>query len=186
MHKRIAIDIDGVIYDIVDSTIRYLRELETPVILNRKDWTTYKLSGCCNISYTDEKELFLNTKLYNGKPIENSIESIKELVSKGWIIYLITARDFDALYSLTIKWLQEYHVPFHKLIFSKDKISFLKKESIDFFVEDYDTTALEARCNNIKNVYLIDAPYNQNALGITRVKNLAEVVNLVEKEINKE
>ena len=90
-----------------------------------------------------------------------------EAASNGVVNVIITARprwDHRRVWSDTLHWLQENHIPFDMLLFDKDKhdslVRHVKPARVLGFVEDRDKHALELASRGTQ-VYLLDYPHNR-------------------------
>jgi uncharacterized HAD superfamily protein len=184
MGFKAGIDLDGVIFDILDASINYLEGVHN-IIIKKKDWTSYYISDLIPI-ITEEKatEMYLNPGMYvGGKELDNAIDNINKLKKDGWWIDIVTARDWSCL-TVTLDWLSDVKLEVDRLSFvtSAEKSKYAEEETFNIFIEDkYDTAkSLE---DIVPLVYLIDAPYNQasESNAIIRVKDFNDILEDLKK-----
>ena len=185
MEKLIAIVIDGVVYDVVESACKYLKN-KHDVTITRDEWNTYRLEDLHLISDEDAVKMFSDYNLYLGNPMEGAIKSLAKFKKLGWTIQLLTSRNFEKLYTTTVDWLKDNSVPFDKLVFcDHNKGEYLSTYKVKFFVDDYPKFVKDAKDNYVDCVYLLDATYNRDydnfSDGVIRVKDLSMVLNIVEE-----
>lgn len=146
---RIGIDVDGVLTDSerwqIEYASKYFYEKDKTVIVNPKGYDTDEIF---NISKQEDKELWAKGvwDYVKEPPRKFANEVIAKLQEEGNEIYIITARDGTATYigtkekemqDILIKWLEEYKIPYNKIIFSsEDKLDICLENNIDVMIED--------------------------------------------------
>lgn len=184
---RFGIDIDGTITR-PDTIIPFLNK-DFGLQLKMEDITEYDISPYVDV---DEKVLFQwfrtnESLIYQQSPLS---DWAKEVIG-NWIdfgdFYYISARK-TYLLDITEKWFQKNQIPYHhiELIGSHDKITSIKKHSINIFFEDKHDNAVQIseECNI--PVILFNTSYNQGHLpsNVIRVNNWLEAEHWVNKQFN--
>lgn len=171
MKKTIAIDMDGVLADTEPHFAAYY-ERATGIKLTRKD-----------IDGMDERVAFGGTAqsmahesgFFRTLPLmEGAVEAVKSLMEDFEIYIVSAAMEFPLSLPEKYDWLQE-HFPFiswRNIVFCGDK-SIIKT---DFLIDDH--------CKNLDFCHgkpiMFDAFHNTNLHHHQRVKNWAEVLELME------
>jgi len=175
-NKRIGIDLDGVVYDLIG-------EFDKMLISKGIEPNLFQYSRGLSPSQVHEylEEFSWGHPFLTIPTYPNAINSINEL-NKTLDVYLITHRDWcDYGIADTIRRLHDDKVKFTDLIFSPNKGSEAKKFNIDYFVEDnLENARYITKLSNSK-VFLIDREYNKSKdlKGIRRVKDLSRVVEIL-------
>lgn len=178
---RIGVDLDGVVYDFVDSFRRYLvgighalDALPEPNVwemweawgMGKDEWLAHFSAGI------ESGEIF-----GSGAPYRGAAEVLDNLSLAGHAIHIVTHRNVhpDAI-GLTAKWLDRHDIWHDTLTFSADKTVV----PCDIFIED---NIDNARALDVAGTcaVLMDRAWNQNAPGIKRVSNWGEFQKMVDR-----
>lgn len=165
--KKIGVDLDGVIADIVGSTINFLNnthEYEVKHKLSREDFTSYHMHDWLDgWSSVKSIKLFEDSRVYeNSKVIPYADVGTAFLKNMGFIVEIVTARPFSLLY-VTTNWLKKRNITYDRLVFSPSdmKQNVAKDENLNYFIEDRLDTALSLR-DVCEKVIILDALYNKS------------------------
>lgn len=96
----------------------------------------------------------------------------------GWTIVLVTARpqwQYKRIYADTLYWLRDNDIPYHLLLFNKDKVEAIHADLAPAwpvaFVEDHPRNALALASAGV-NVLLYDQPHNDDVPATDRIKRV--------------
>lgn len=166
MERIVGIDIDGVI---TDETGGYERNIWHHYLCDYLGKEVNKKEDIYNIyhAYDIEKSVidnFLKNNLENIYkdliPLKGAQKVLKNLKNKKFDIILISARE-EKYREVTSRWLSYYNIKYDKLVLSKDKVPYAKKEGIELFIEDDQSNAEDFKKNGI-DVILFDKKHNRN------------------------
>lgn len=172
--KRIALDLDGVIWDLVKPWVseynkKYNDNIQT------EDIKEYILSNTLIKATPEELSAILLENGFWDKvlPFSNSYEYLEKL-NNEFELYIATKTDYK-LYEIKVKRLLELF-PFIK----QDQIICIYNKTIldvDWLVDDYEDNLLGGKFNKI----ILDAAYNRNIpyLNWYRAKDLKDVYNII-------
>lgn len=197
---RIGIDIDGVLIDVEQYAIDYISKycVENNIAYEIKD-SNYNFYKTFNITEQEEDDFWnANIESYgtNQKSRPFASEVINKLKSKGYEIYIITARWLSnredevgkRMRDIVKKWLNENDIYYDKLIFSKDskerKIREIIDNKIDIMIEDSPNNIMEL--SSLIPVICYDCNYNKNIKGknITRCYSWYDIYKKIGCEDN--
>jgi hypothetical protein len=178
MNKRIAFDIDGVIYS----------------------WTRYAFNYALehHYAYPDESiehffgyeeehseifwfNLVREISLYYKAPMKKEyVELLNKFKDSGWIIFYLTNRP-DCTKTVTYNWLEDSGAPFlQNLYFTEKKSSIIRCKEIDYHIDD------RGKCiDDVKNFcpsFLVNNFWNseyKEPSNCKRISNLLEVEELL-------
>ena len=184
-NKRIAVDIENTIINIMPPFIDLLRK-EHNIIMDEKELLReYNLNKTTGLDHDAIRELF--KKVWEPPYSElmllysNSVPSVLEKISKNFSIDIITATEGNQ--KIIKKWLSDHEIKYDNIIFvksAKDKVNYI----FEIIIEDYPEVAKLALENN-KKVILVDWLYNRNEPGLDgkqnffRVKSWDEIPKIV-------
>jgi uncharacterized HAD superfamily protein len=157
-HKKIGLDIDGVLADFVGAMMELFPEMTD----RSKYWNDPHIRSNFN-KINKDKEFWLNIKpLLTELPFEPHC--------------YITARSIGA--EVTQEWLKKHGfptAPIYCVGSGESKVEVAKKACMDIFVDDSYDNFVELNKNGIFT-YLYDAPYNQRYdVGFRRIKTLSDI-----------
>ena len=121
------------------------------------------------------------------EPIHGAREAMERFASQGYQLVIITARpqwQYKRLYGDTVIWLREHGIPFHRVLFNKDKVEALYEHIAPawprWFVEDHERNAKALSAVGV-DVLLYDQPHNQgfSAPGVHRVCGWDDIADLI-------
>lgn len=197
---RIGIDIDGVLTDIERFIVDYLPKycIENNIKYKIGE-SNYNMHDTFNISKEQENDFwntYIESYTKNEKARAFASEVIEKLTQEGNEIYIVTARwdtnrddeKGNRMREIVKNWLNEYKIPYDKLIFSKasneSKASEITKNKIDLMIEDNPNNINEI--SSIIPVICYHAEYNKNCKGdkITRCYSWYDIYRTI--NLNKE
>lgn len=178
---RVGFDLDGVVYDFVDSVRRYLlthgwRPEQMPDAQNWEfflDWgmELREFLSVCHAG-VDHGTIFAT-----GTPLPGALDAARKIAAAGHEIHIITDRTFgtgDASADATRSWLREVEFPYTTLTISADKACV----PTDVYIDDRDINFLALLEAGI-DAYLIDRPWNRHVSTDRRLASVAEYADLL-------
>lgn len=187
-NKRIAVDLENTIINVMPPFITLLRKKHNLIIDEKELLREYNLNKTTGLEHDVIRKLFKEVweppyselmSLYS-----KSIPSVLERISKNFSIDIITATEGNQ--KIIKKWLGDHKIKYDNIIFVKsamDKVNY----SFEIIIEDYPEVAKLALKNN-KKVILVDWLYNRNVPGLDgkqnffRVKSWDEIPEIVYSE----
>lgn len=168
MNKKIAFDLDGVVYDFVNPFDDFVRSKGYSIIESEYD---RGLDLKVKIKLLDEFGL---TRPFKFIPLCKKAKEEMIRLAEHNEIYIITYRDWTE-YGIedTLERISKDGLPVkpENIIFSSDKGFQANKLGIDIFYEDLLKNATDILKNSNSLVRLIDAPYNQSSdVNLERIK----------------
>jgi len=138
VRKFVALDIDGVLADIVPSMIAEWGE--------PKRWDVHNAALSYGMSEEDVVAVFGSPAFVEAMvPLAGAVEAAWELANAGYEIHYMTCRPREVAQA-TIAWLKKYNFPggkiFHMLS-GPEKAWMVIRGNYEFLVEDHPTTAAE-------------------------------------------
>lgn len=186
---NIMIDIDEVLIPLVDSIhqIAYERGLHDGSRPHEM-WEGWRQYGCSPDVYWDLwSDFALGGGYLSTAPFPEAVEAVRKLYWEGHNIHLVTARGFmkraTEIRAWTQEWIEEFAIPHHSLVFSKDKPAAQQALGVRFdYAFDDSPRNYEALLADGVKVYLIDHPHNANYSADWRLTSLAEGVEMILEE----
>lgn len=170
---RIGIDIDGVVVDILDECVKFLKECF--IITERDKITKYNLWEQFPVSKEETMKHWKNVTAYDRcKFMKDAIYAIDLLSLSNNEIYFVTARPNEVA-RYTVNWLRDIKIPYNNVLFTTDKELIVRNYGIKVFIDDNADT-----CNKLADVcrrtYVFDAPYNRVPMNpkVKRVSSWAD------------
>jgi len=169
--RRIAVDIDGVVADILSTAIEYFGE--------PRQKGTYSFFEMFPMVPENEinQWLYLPSTYKRMPVIEGAREGILALEEMGWDVFYVTSRPSCAS-AATRGWLYRNdlaveHCPIH----SVDKVGTCKRKGLLTSVEDNLALARNLKKEACSQVFLINHEYNAGATGgVIRVKGWCDLI----------
>lgn len=168
-------DCDGVVYDFGTNFYNWAGYSE----FEATDWSFYKEWGWTTDRFLDELKRFGSAGGFaDDVPMEGSQQAIQRLLDAGHRVTFVT--DIPETAEADRAWWIAFYFPGCELIISKDKTCFIDGESEGpFWGVDDKVENVDDLCRSAINGYVLDRPWNRNALHLPRVKTLDEFVDLV-------
>lgn len=176
---KIALDVDGVIADVIDSWLNYSNKIRTP--LSKEDITNWDFWKKFNINRFDfYKELTICWENWNTlPPMEPNLSQITQNLSEFGQVDIVTARE-SSTDNFVKNWLNLHGVVYENYV---SVIDGRMKADLDYdlFIDDSPLNAEKFHTNK-KKVILYSQPWNQNFSenNINRVSNLSEAIKKIE------
>lgn len=163
MRRTVAIDLDGVVYDLIGGLSIYLLETHR-VKLDPDSVTTYNLAGLTGnpVVDTDILRWLRDPRTYlNLPPYPEAHDGLYALHQAGFHIIALTRRPLNAQNATAFAQARDFPDVFSQTITTKYKMRAIRAQRARFAIEDHGDTALEFARNRIWT-YLIGRPYNRN------------------------
>jgi len=172
---KIALDVDGVLADVIESWLIYSNKIRTSIskdeITNWDFWKKFKINR-----YDFYEELSTCWKNWNTiPPTEDNLSIITENLSNFGQVDIVTARELSTD-SFVKNWLNQHDITYHNYV---SVIDGPMKADLDYdvFIDDSPLNAIKF-LERKKNVLLYSQPWNQNISNpnIQRIFTLSEAV----------
>lgn len=176
---KIALDVDGVLADVILSWIVYNNSIRQK-ILKKSDITSWDFWKKFQINrydfYHELSECWKNWQLIPAT--EKNLSSITKDLSKLGQVDIVTARE-RSTDSFVKKWLKFHNISYDNYVSVMDG-QFKSDLNYDVFVDDSPLNALKLIQNN-KKIILYSQPWNQNIskIQIHRIYNLSEAIKTI-------
>ena len=176
--KKILIDVDGVLRDIVNPIVNYVNEIFGKEY-TETDVTDWDIGKALSIpEYFDWYLYFIKNDIkgifYHSFPYKDAIINYHRL-SKNNSMNICTAQ-FPQNQINTIHWLEKYTFKYDSLHFTNSKYNIMA----DIFIDDNLLNVIKYRSFNEKSeIFLIDRPWNQqpeNPGFYKRVSSLKDII----------
>lgn len=193
MKTRVAVDVDQVLAMSFDRVVDLMNaEFETsisPVQVNTWDIAQF-WTGFCNADRATVAEAF--DDFFHDEEVLRTAAVCLPMVGvmrrlAGWSSdpngpTVITSRPAH-LNELTKQWLNQYGLPFNKVVHTHEKAEYCREHKIRYLIDDAPHHALS--CHRVGvGVFLIDYPWNRDveatgANGIWRITNPVQIPDLL-------
>jgi len=183
---HIGVDLDGVLGDILEVTVRHLNGHFAKELKVDDVWD-YDLSKVYAVPQEEVAAYYSANPqmLMEPKPMPGAVTALRRLAG-GHRLTVITARD-ESQRGLTERWLQGHGLVYHRLVMvgNHDKRQSCRENKIDLFIEDRKANALNLAELGIP-VILLAAPHNGGELppGTVRLKSWPEILAWLEGRIS--
>ena len=197
---NIGIDIDDTIAETFETLLPYSQKYTIEDL--KKESKVYIDSNCTNhfyIVYTNgwnQQEAIEFWEKYYAEILRQlnmkkfASEIINKLKQEGHKIYFITARwdmKKDSVEEITKQWLKENNIEYDALFLNaKDKLSLVKENDIDLFIDDSFKNCKTIADNTSCKVYMMTSRVNGSLKDkkIKRVFSWPEIYDLINREEN--
>ena len=185
---RIGIDIDGVLRDFCKSFMEVMKKHypETMLVDKLTDW---QLEKHFTLSKKELQEIYwdkyCDAVFLDADPMPNAIEHMKDLFKwvDDWIpqqhtLVCISSQRPSGRHN-SLHWLGKHGLGFSEVHFIKGRYKW--KKDVDWLVDDSPQNwhAWKKGRGNDEGFILMDAVYNQHLNATHRVKNIIEVIDIV-------
>lgn len=179
MRKRIAVDLDGVIWDLLEIWVDYYNLIFDDNI-TPLDIEDYDVSIAMTKASREEIVNILTFPTFwkNIQPFENSYEYLSKLDQKYELV-IATKSDYRQYKTKVERVIELFPFISPKQIICIDDKSFL---DVDWLIDDYSENLKCGKFNKI----LIDAPYNKKIKDFIVAKDLKEAYEILENYYNGE
>lgn len=185
---KIAIDLDGVVYNFIDEFRDYLINHEgyDPDDLPEEytSWDYYKVWGLSDLEYWEKFFTAAHKShiLTNGKVIPGAKEGLEKIKELGCEIVILTAREAvgtktsETIRTNTLNWLDANGIVFDELVISNEKFN----EDFDVLFDDGPHN-IEAVILDGRPAIFFDQPWNRSVPIYNRVYGWDQLVESVEE-----
>lgn len=183
---KIAIDLDGVCYNFVDTLRAFVMEKTgrpaTDFPAANTWWFFIEQWGMTMEEYIDwaNQGLYENKIFWRGEQIQDALWGVSELYRQGYYIKFITARGggkpepTKVCEKATYFWLESNGFPYDEVIVSYDKSSYSYDLLIDDSPSNYETCVKDG-----KHVLVFDQAWNRHLTDAPRAIGWREVIEYV-------
>ncbi len=177
---HIAIDLDNTLLDTSKACITQFNKL-TGIDLFPTDenyYRYYEFYGWNEEMYEVAYKQMGNEIHWESDPYPYAVEVVKHLFQR-YQLTILTARP-DLFYDVTLKWLQLHDIPFHDIMFEREKFRICESHNIDLLIDDAPHYAEEFSSKGRKFM-IMDQPYNRNINHdlIHRVNEWKDVIGII-------
>lgn len=176
---RIAVDLDGVVYDFVDALRNYRVSKGIPyeTMPEPQTWDMWGDWGCSKHEFVQSMvEAEAAGLFHQGKAYAGALDAINELKGAGHSIHIITHRLRPQAQTSTIGWLASNNVPYDTLTFTENKCGY----PVDVCIEDNIDNAQAIEASGVPCV-LLTRPWNEKHDYRHRVSSWNEFVEIVDE-----
>lgn len=149
-------------------------------------WAPFEIYGCTDQQWFDAlAAATMERQLHWSHPSFAVLDAFVRLDKIGAEQHFITARGFmdnpQEIRNITIEWVDHFFGGFYKtLTFTKDKGAKALELGVTHAIDDHLQNYADLVQVGVET-YLMDMPWNQNAVGVRRVKSVTEFVDAIEK-----
>jgi hypothetical protein len=192
MKPLLACDIDGVIAECMGPLLHTLRQRGFECDYHEVtsyEWPLTFLEGKVEQPASYLANIWWDEAFLRNQPVIlpmlRALTQLRGMVNQ---LYMLTARDplcHPHVPAVTRLWLDEYGVPYDKVIFQPHKAEYCRTKGIKYIIEDSPATAEACHALGI-GVFLIDHPYNRDVRargGLWRVHHPSEIPRLLEEDL---
>lgn len=173
MKKVLAIDVDGVLADLIPRLVETVNECEGDNVSADEinSWNLGRYFKCGNRVYD-----YMDYSLFRTLPVIKDTQRVVELLSEEYSTFIVSSatNNFDSL-KAKMEWLEEYFpfIPASNIVLCGSK-SIIK---CDILIDDSPRNLLDAQATHS---ILFDAPHNQQSKdGFTRAMNWNEIEQML-------
>jgi len=192
--KKIAIDVDEVLYETLQAFIRFLRE-KKGIVKEYEDVRVYSLNKSFGITKEEEDTLhkIFHSEFNSNPSILSLVEGAREgvrILAENYDIYFVSARSSD-IFEKTKEAIERDFVKNPQIYFSgdlfkcqkKNKEEICKELGINLIIEDNGLHSLKYAKKGMR-VLLLDKPWNRGFSheNIIRFSDWREIVKYLERE----
>lgn len=184
MNKIAVFDCDDVLANLRDPLQDLVSEhLKTPVYW--KDWNQYEIGKVYGFDFSHICEMIVKRNtLFNLQPEPYARALIRSYKQEGCRTVVLTARGYHPHgKQITTTWLNMHGLEIDDVIcigLKEHKRDYLDSMTqVEVYVEDNHHHAEQAHdLPNVKRIFLLDRPWNQNETRVTRVPGLKDIFDL--------
>jgi hypothetical protein len=180
---KIALDVDGVIADVIASWISYNNKIRPTILKSQiSEWDFWKNHGINNFDFYNE--LSTCWKSWKNIPLtENNIASVTDKLSNLGTVDIVTARE-ESTHNDVKNWLKLHKINFKNYV---GVLEGIEKSQLDYdiFIDDSPLNA-KSMLEEGKSVILYSQPWNEsfNDNRAMRIRELQTAVPIIDKMIN--
>jgi len=182
MRLKIALDVDGVLADVIKSWLSYNNKIR-PIISKSQisEWDFWKNHDINKFDFYNELSICWKS-WENIPPTENNIASATKQLSNIGTVDIVTARD-DSTHDDVKKWLRLHNIDFNNYVGVLEGIE-KSKLDYDVFIDDSPLNA-KSILEQGKSVILYSQPWNLSFEDkrATRIHELKSAVSIIDNVI---
>ncbi len=182
MRLKIALDVDGVLADVIKSWLSYNNKIR-PIISKSQisEWDFWKNHDINKFDFYNELSICWKS-WENIPPTENDIASATKQLSNIGTVDIVTARD-DSTHDDVKKWLRLHNIDFNNYVGVLEGIE-KSKLDYDVFIDDSPLNA-KSILEQGKSVILYSQPWNLSFEDkrATRIHELKSAVSIIDNVI---
>jgi len=178
---KIALDVDGVLADVIESWLKYSNQKRSPI--SKEDITSWDFWKKFNINrYDFYKELTMCWKNWSDlPPMETNLSEITQNLSDFGQVDIVTARELSTD-NFVKNWLKLHGVVYENYV---SVIDGTMKADLDYdlFIDDSPLN-IKKFIENKKNFLLYSQPWNKNISNLKekRINSLLDAVNQLDSK----
>ena len=184
MTLKIALDVDGVLADVIESWLSYNNKIR-PIISKSQisEWDFWKNHDINKFDFYNELSICWKS-WENIPPTENNIASATKQLSNIGSVDIVTARD-ESTHNDVKNWLKLHKINFNNYVGVLEGIE-KSKLDYDIFIDDSPLNA-KSMLEEEKSVILYSQPWNMSFDDdrVARIHELKNAVPVIDKMIHK-
>lgn len=174
---RVGVDIDGVLRNLVlQVRIEYLKSFPNHKVPLISKWKKYNMreyfpikDGFWDFVYCEKAvQIYVNAPMYCGA------KNFMNKLCQKHDVSIVSKQPTELTKLLTKKWLSQHQIPFHKLMFVKNKAEFKG----DFLLDDCTQNAWDCRLAMSSIPIIMNRPWNQDYPGM-RIYKYSELFKII-------
>jgi len=180
---RIALDVDGVLADVIASWISYNNKIRPTILKSQiSEWDFWKNHGIKKFDFYSELSICWES-WENIPPTENDIASATAQLSNIGNIDIVTARE-ESTHNDVKNWLKFHKIDFRNYVGVTEGIE-KSRLDYDIFIDDSPINA-KSMLDQGKSVILYSQPWNESFVDYRakRIDELKNAVLVIDKMIN--
>jgi uncharacterized HAD superfamily protein len=189
---KVGFDIDDVLFPWYARVHEACVEAGITNGIEPTSWRPYEEYGCSLEDWLEALDVVtLKGSLYiKTGPDEDAARALRSLVFDGHEVHLITARGFIGHSRLiqqhTVRWLEQYAIPYKTLTFTRQKGIKAAALGLDFFIDDNVDNWWDIFQHGVEQSYLLDRPWNQGEIraSFSRVPTVQKYVDIIKEAAN--
>jgi uncharacterized protein len=183
MTLKIALDVDGVIADVIASWLSYNNKIRPTILKSQiSEWDFWKNHGIDKFDFYNE--LSICWKSWEDiPPTENNIATTVAKLSSLGTVDIVTARE-ESTHNDVKNWLKLHKINFKNYV---GVLEGVEKSQLDYdvFIDDSPLNA-KSMLEEGKSVILYSQPWNESFKDnrVTRIHELHDSISIIDKMIN--
>jgi uncharacterized protein len=182
MKLKIALDVDGVLADVIESWLSYNNKIRPTISKSQiSEWDFWKNHDINKFDFYNELSICWKS-WENIPPTENNIASATKQLSNIGTVDIVTARD-DSTHDDVKKWLKLHNIDFNNYVGVLEGVE-KSKLDYDIFIDDSPLNA-KSMLEQEKSVILYSQPWNLSFEDkrATRINELKSAVSIIDNII---
>jgi len=179
---KIALDVDGVLADVIESWLSYNNKIRQTISKSQiSEWDFWKNHNIDKFDFYNELSICWKS-WKNIPPTENNIASATKQLSKIGTVDIVTARD-ESTHSDVKNWLKLHNIDFNNYVGVLEGVE-KSKLDYDIFIDDSPLNA-KSMLEQGKSVILYSQPWNLSFddKRATRIHELKSAVSVIDNII---